>query len=162
MDNDVIIIGVDPGLSKTGYGIVARRRGELSYIASGVISTSSRKSFPLRIKKIYRELREILKEYNPGVMVVEEAIYVRNAKTALMLGQARGVILLAAIESGLVVKEFSPAKIKVAVVGNGSATKEQVNYMVANILGLKGKNLAHDETDALAGAICYLFQNERR
>lgn len=161
MDNNVIIIGVDPGLSKTGYGIVARKGGRLSYIASGVISTSSQKPFPLRIKKIYKELKGILKEYKPEIMVVEEAIYVRNARTALILGQARGVVLLAAIESGVAVEEFSPTKIKVSVVGNGSATKEQVNYMVVNILGLKGRSLTHDETDALAGAICYLFQNRR-
>ncbi|MBO8131563.1 MAG: crossover junction endodeoxyribonuclease RuvC [Candidatus Marinimicrobia bacterium] len=162
MGNSIKIIGVDPGVFKTGYGILQVRENRLQYITSGQIITSSKYSFPDRLKTIFNGLTEVIKKWKPNVMAVEQAIYAQNIQTALKMGQARGIVLLAGKLHGLAIEEFSPAKIKVSVVGNGSATKDQVNFMVKRILDLEKSKLDYDESDALAIAICYFNQNKWR
>lgn len=156
------IIGVDPGISKTGYGIVERSGKEPSFLDYGTITTVAGHSFCSKLQKIYDDLVGIINIWQPDVMAVEETIYAKSAKTAIRLGEARGVVLLAGAKCGLDIYEYSPKKVKISVVGNGSATKEQVRFMVTHILNLEEPPLSLDASDALAIALCHSNQNEFR
>jgi crossover junction endodeoxyribonuclease RuvC len=155
-------LGVDPGLARTGLGLIAVRGDRLFYAGSQLIEPSPRQSLPDRLHRIYASVRQCLREWSPEVMVVENLIYARNAQVALKLGQARGVLLLAAAEHGMPVVEYAPREVKLAVTGYGAASKEQMQRMVQTVLNMSippGRDVAlpanHDIADALALAICH-------
>jgi crossover junction endodeoxyribonuclease RuvC len=149
------IIGVDPGSTVTGYGIVEEVNNKLSHVASGRVVSSSRMDFHHRLKRIYTELEKVIASYEPVVMAVEDLFIARNIKSALKLGHARGVAILAGLNSELPIAEYSPLEVKKALVGYGRAQKVQVQEMVRTLLGLAEPPDA-DTADALAVAICHL------
>jgi crossover junction endodeoxyribonuclease RuvC len=150
----VIIFGIDPGTSITGYGIIRSNGNTISYVASGIIKTNPKMEIPEKLEKIYDGLSAKMNEYGPDCVSIEQAFYGKNVNTTLVLGQARGVAILAAVKSGATVVEYTPREIKKAVVGNGNAVKEQVEYMVKMILRLPDCATQSDEYDALAASIC--------
>jgi len=157
---ELTVLGIDPGLNHTGYGIISQLNNRFIYKGCGTISTSPKVSFSKRLNKIFEDLKEIIKLYHPDLMAIEETIYAQNVKTALKLGHARGAALLAGASFNLDVFAYSPKKIKSSVTGNGSANKEQVKYMVSNLLSLKKEITSFDTSDALATAITHLNQNK--
>ncbi len=152
------IIGIDPGTLFTGYGIIDFDKNELTHVASGVIKIEATKEQAPRLQKIYDELILIIKKYKPNEFSLETAFYGKNAQSALKIGYARGVSLLAAAHCNLNIKEYSPREIKKSVVGNGAASKEQVQFMIKKLLALNIAKLKLDETDALAVAVCHAFK----
>lgn len=148
------IIGIDPGTLNTGYGIVRYGAGEFKLVSSGVISLSKYKNIPPRLDNIYSELSRIIKKFHPDELAIETAFYGKNVQSTLKIGYARGVAILAGMHQGLYPSEYSPREVKKAVTGVGSASKEQVGYMVKKILNITAK-LKLDESDALAVAICH-------
>jgi crossover junction endodeoxyribonuclease RuvC len=157
----MVVLGIDPGTIVTGFGVVARRGTALKLIASGTILNSSRTTIPERLHKIFDSLQVVLSEHHPDEFAIESAFYGKNAQSALKLGHARGVCLLAAVQHGLEPAEYSPREVKQAIVGNGNASKEQVQFMVKALLGLKGKTMAVDASDAIAIALCHLHRKTR-
>jgi crossover junction endodeoxyribonuclease RuvC len=154
----VVILGVDPGTLVTGYGVLARRNGEIRLLGCGSIKNGSRHPMPLRLKKIHLELRSVIDKYHPDEFAIESAFYGKNAQSALKLGHARGVSILAAVEREIPTTEYSPREVKKAVVGNGTASKEQVQYMVRSLLSLNDASMLLDTSDALAVALCHLHR----
>lgn len=151
------ILGVDPGTIVTGWGVVEMVEGNLRHLAHGTIASSGDLGQGGRLRRIYRGLQEVLARYQPQGMSLEKVFFARNAESTVKLGQARGVALLAAAENDIAIHEYASAEIKLAVVGYGRATKEQVQKMVASLLHLSGQ-IPGDAADALAAAICYLHQ----
>jgi crossover junction endodeoxyribonuclease RuvC len=150
-----IILGIDPGFGRVGYGIVAKdKKGEWKALGYGCIETSSKKSFVERIAEIHKELLKIIAAYKPTRMAVEELFFFKNVKTAIEVGQARGVILLTGVEADLPIDEFTPLQVKQAMTGYGRAEKGQMQKMVAMTLGIKEKIKSDDAADALAVALC--------
>jgi len=149
------IIGIDPGLIQTGYGIVSVVKDTLHLVDLGVIKPRSRDPMPLRLRTIFRDVLELLKKYDPTVLAIEEAFYGKNVRSFLGLGQARGVAILAAAEVDIPVYEYSPRKIKQALTGNGNAHKDQVQFMVRVRMNIQEENIPPDASDALAVAICH-------
>lgn len=150
------ILGIDPGSQITGIGIIdASERGELKLCYHGCVKTSRTKSLPERLKQIYNGLTDIIRQYSPDHVAVEDIFYSDNVKTAIVMGQARGIALLAPVNLGIPPAEYSPREVKLAVVGRGNASKEQVHFMVKNILGLKEDITPDDASDALAVALCH-------
>jgi len=152
----VKIFGIDPGSDRTGYGCVEAVGSRHRLIVSGAISTASAVSFPEKLLQIHLGLAAVIAECRPDCVAIENLFYATNARSALRLGHARGVAMLAAIEAGVTVVEYTPAEIKRAVVGYGRAEKGQVAQMVKMLLGLDTIPKPHDATDALAVAICHL------
>lgn len=150
------VLGVDPGTSVTGYGVVERKGGGLISVGYGIIASPPRRGMAARLETIYRALGEIIGQYRPDCLSVEGLFFAKNVQSALKLGQARGVALLAAAQAGLPLFEYSPAEIKGAVTGYGAADKGQVQRMVASLLGLDSIPTPPDAADALAVAICHL------
>lgn len=150
------VLGIDPGTAITGYGVVEVRNRSLISIAHGVIATPPRQPFPLRLQAIHQALQAIIRQHRPECGVVEGLFFAKNVRTALQLGQARGVALLAVVDGGLDVFEYSPLEVKSALTGTGRASKEQVQRMVASLLGISSGIPATDATDALALAICHI------
>lgn len=148
-----IILGVDPGSRKTGFGLIETTGNRSVYMTSGMIMVADL-TFPERLKTIYQSLESIIEDYSPQVMVVEQVFMAKNASSALKLGQARGAAIAAGAVSDLIVEEYSARQIKQAVVGTGSAQKEQVQLMVKHLLKLD-QMPQEDAADALAAAICY-------
>jgi crossover junction endodeoxyribonuclease RuvC len=149
------ILGIDPGSIITGWGVVEAVGNSLKHVAHGTINSNAGDSQSARLKSIYQGIAETLAAYRPDGISLETVFFARNAQSALKLGQARGVALLAAAHNHTAVHEYSAAQIKVAVVGYGQASKEQVQMMVASLLRIPAK-LAADAADALAAAICHL------
>ncbi len=148
------ILGIDPGSRITGYGIVDAGRGKVGFVSCGVIKTTPR--FPLanRLNEIFEGINEVIQLYDPEVAAVEEVFMATNANSALKLGQARGAAVVAAMQNGLGVHDYSAKKVKRAVVGYGQAEKGQVQHMVRVLLGLSATP-SSDAADALAVAICH-------
>ncbi len=151
------VLGIDPGTVITGWGVVEMVEGSILHLAHGTIGSSGSRGLASRLSRIYHGLQEILTRYEPQGISLEKVFFARNAQSALKLGQARGVAMLAAAERDIAIHEYASAEIKLAVVGYGQATKEQVQKMVASLLHLSGK-IPGDAADALAAAICYLHQ----
>lgn len=147
------ILGIDPGLRVTGFGIIEKAGGRLAYVSSGCIRVQE-ESLPLRLKSIMDNLNEVISQYHPDQVAVEQVFVNINPKSTLMLGQARGAAICAAVLRNLSVAEYTALQVKQAVVGNGHAKKEQVQEMVRRLLGLAG-NPGADAADALACAICH-------
>ena len=155
------MLGVDPGTLVTGYGLVARENSRIRFLACGAIRNPSDRSMPLRLKNIHDELCAIMARFSPDEFAIESAFYGKNAQSALKLGHARGVSILAAVAREIPTSEYSPREVKKAVVGNGAASKEQVQYMVKSLLHIPDSRMVHDASDALAIALCHLHRLER-
>ena len=150
----MIVLGIDPGTAALGYGLVERTGGRLRAVDHGVIVTSPDLSLGERLLAIHSGLAELLATHAPGVVAVERLYFSRNAQTAMAVGHARGVVLLAAAAAGVPVREATPNEVKVAVAGYGAADKEQVGRMVALVLGMAARPTPDDAADALAIAVC--------
>ena len=154
------VFGIDCGTEVTGFGVVesddAARQPRLVCKAMGTIRLAKTKTLPVRLEQVFRELTAELERWQPDAVAIEEAFFAVNAKSALKLGQVRGVALLAAARQGLPVAEYAPLKIKSSVVGYGLAKKEQVQFMVARLLELAQVPQSPDAADALAIAICHI------
>jgi crossover junction endodeoxyribonuclease RuvC len=152
-----IVLGIDPGSIVTGWGLVEVEANQLRHLSHGTIATRTSLGLALRLSQIYQELHKIIEHYQPTAVSLEKVFFSRNVQSALKLGQARGVALLAAAEGEIGVAEYSAAEVKVAVVGYGQATKEQVQRMVSTLLCLRG-SIRADAADALAAAICHIHR----
>ena len=149
------IIGIDPGLINTGYGIISFNKDEKKIIDFGIISPDKNASLSFRLNTIYNDISSIILKYKPTCLSIEEVFYSNNISTTLKLGQARGAVLIAAAQSNLDVYEYSARKIKLSITGNGNSHKDQVKFMVGNTLKVDMSNYKHDATDALAAALCH-------
>lgn len=159
----MVVIGIDPGTAITGYGLVKENdRGELAVVDYGVIRTSSERKLPDRLLELHRQLKEILQLHRPETGAVEKLFFQRNVRTAISVGQARGVALLSLAESGVMVAEYTPMEVKQAVAGYGGADKSQVQYMVRALLNLEEIPQPDDAADALAVAICHAHSAKMR
>jgi len=152
----VRVFGIDPGSDRTGYGCIDSDGRRHQLVGCGAVRAGGGATFPDQLSIIFRELSALLAEHRPECVAIENIFYVANARSALKLGHARGVAMLAAIEAGAIIVEYTPAEIKRAVVGYGRAEKPQVAQMVKMLLGLDTIPKPHDATDALAVAICHL------
>lgn len=149
------VMGIDPGSLCTGYGVVDAVKGNLQAVHWGSIRPPARKPFPDRLKYIYDGLTEVLREYAPDTVAIEDIFFAVNAKSTIKLGQARGVAILAVMNAGKSLAEYSPLEVKQSTVGYGRADKRQVQDMVTALLKLKQKPEPLDVSDALAVAICH-------
>jgi crossover junction endodeoxyribonuclease RuvC len=149
------VLGIDPGLTRAGYGVVEQAAGKLRALDFGTIHASG-DGVPEQLRHLRATLEEVIAAYAPDEVVVERLFVTRNQRTAIRVGQASGVALLAAAEAGLPVTEYGPLQVKQAVVGVGNATKSQISYMVRRLLGLAERPDTADAADALALAICHL------
>ena len=150
-----IVLGIDPGLANTGWGIVAQQGSRLSCVAYGCISTDASTPLAQRLRVIHEQMGAVVHTYTPECVGIETVWFGQNITAAFATGQARGAALVACAESDLAVGEFTPRQIKLAVVGTGSAEKEQVQYMVRKLLRLDHVPQPDHAADALAAAICY-------
>ncbi len=152
------VLGIDPGSRLTGFGLIDIKNHQPSYVTSGIIK-SLEGNFPERLKTIYQSVLNLMKEYNPNIMVIESVFVHKSAGSALKLGHARAAALCASFDSEVEIFEYAPREIKKAVVGNGAASKEQVQHMVVSLLGLDASP-AEDAADAIAAALCYSNQEK--
>jgi crossover junction endodeoxyribonuclease RuvC len=152
-----ISIGIDPGTGTTGYGVVGlSEMGDLSLLACGVIRTPPRVAMHLRLQELFNDLRDLIDEFRPQALAVEKLFFGRNVTTAITVGQARGIVLLAAAMAQLEVAEYTPAEVKQAIAGYGNADKRQVQEMVQRILDLPEIPRPDDAADGVAIAVCHL------
>jgi len=149
------VLGIDPGSLHTGYGVIEESGNDLKIIAAGCITNKVKEPFDKRYHRIFSELQTVIENTKPEIAALENVIYCNNTQVAIKLGEARGVAILAAAKAGVEIREYSPKKIKQAVVGNGNASKEQVQAMIQRLLKLKEQPYP-DTADALAAAICHL------
>jgi crossover junction endodeoxyribonuclease RuvC len=151
----VIVLGIDPGLANTGYGVVARRRGRLLALDGGVITTPAGLAPERRLAEIHAAVDALLDEHAPDAMALEELYFGQNVRTAFAVGQARGVVVLAAGQHGVPCTGYTPQQVKGAVCGSGRAQKDQVARMVKTLLGLSEEPRPDHAADALAVAVCH-------
>lgn len=150
------VMGIDPGTVTSGYGVIDEAGGNLSYVDAGGVTTSAGSPFHERLKTIYDGLEGVINTARPDAIALESVFFAKNVQSALKLGHARGVAILAAVQAGIPVFEYSPLEIKQAVVGYGAAEKPQVQQMVKALLCLSKLPKPHDASDALAAAICHI------
>ena len=150
-----VILGIDPGLANTGWGVVHQAGSRLSCVAYGCVSTPAHQPLERRLLKIHDQIAAVIDRFDPVCVGIETVWFGQNVSAAFATGQARGAALVACAEGGLSVGEFTPKQIKLAVVGTGSAEKAQVQYMVKRLLGLERLPSPDHSADALAAAICY-------
>lgn len=148
------ILGIDPGLRITGFGVIEKQGNQLIYVASGCIKSNDKQSLPERLKTLFAGISEVITTYQPNQAAVEKVFVNVNPQSTLLLGQARGAAISALVQADLTVAEYTALQVKQAVVGQGKATKEQVQNMVVRLLSLPGAPSA-DAADALACAICH-------
>jgi len=151
-----IILGVDPGFGRAGFGILEKTKSGCQVLSYGCIDTSPKKEFGERLLEVSEGMNYLIKKYKPQRMAVEKLFFSKNITTAIQVAEARGVVILAATTFGLRVEEFTPPQIKQAITGYGKAEKKQMQKMVAMILGIKEKIKSDDAADALAVALCAL------
>ena len=152
----MFVLGIDPGVSRCGYGCVESARGQTRAIAVGVLSTSPSEPLPDRLGALDSDIRELLADLRPDVVAVERLFFQTNVRTAMSVGQASGLVLAAASQAGCTVVQYTPNQVKQAVAGYGAAGKEQVQRMVQSLLGLPEVPKPADAADALALALCHL------
>lgn len=150
------VLGIDPGTATTGYGIMENKNGKSKVIEYGCIKTDKNLSFPERLRIIYNTIKNIIKKNKPDCVAIEEIFFSKNVKTAISVGHARGVGILAGINSGIEIAEYTPLQVKIAVVGYGRAEKYQVQEMLKILLKLKFIPKPDDASDALAVAYCHI------
>lgn len=155
------IIGIDPGTAILGYGIIEVVDGELHPLTYGVITTPAKQYMPERLQQIYQELNELIGAYRPDAAAVEELFFGRNVTTAITVGQARGVVLLALANAHIPIAEYSPLKVKDTITGYGKADKAQVQMMVQNLLHLEEIPRPDDAADGLAIAIAHYYHSRQ-
>ncbi len=153
------ILGVDPGSLCTGFGIIAGEGDDFHYVASGTIVPGKNEQRYEKLREIYKQIEQVIAQHSPTHFAIENVFYSKNAKSSLILGEARGVAILAAALAGLPVFEYSAREVKQSVTGRGEADKSQVNFMLGRILDMKETPQSNDESDALAVAICHAFKN---
>ncbi|MEK7824188.1 MAG: crossover junction endodeoxyribonuclease RuvC [Candidatus Eisenbacteria bacterium] len=151
------VLGLDPGSRRTGFGLVEKIGNRLRCVAHGTVAPGARLGLPQRLHDIAARIGEVMESGRPDTVVVEEAFYHESARSTLVLGHVRGALLVAAVQRGLAVAEYSPREIKLSVAGSGAAAKEQVAFMVRRLLDLRGAVPA-DASDALAAALCHLHR----
>jgi len=150
----VKILGIDPGLVNTGFGIISHAK-KIEVLDYGIISPDIKTDLSIRLNTIYNDTKLLIKKYLPDCLSIEEVFYSNNVKTTMKLGQARGAVLIAAAEFDLAVYEYSARKIKLSLTGNGNSTKDQVKFMVENRLKVQINSSKNDASDALAAALCH-------
>lgn len=155
------ILGIDPGLGRTGYALVVAQGGRLTPGAAGVFTTAPRGETGARLLALHRQVTDFLQAERPDVVAMEELFFNRNITTGIQVAQARGVCFLAAAQAGIPVAEYNPQHVKVAVTGQGRAEKQQVIYMVRRLLGLERNPSPDDVADAMAVAICHAHTGGR-
>jgi len=155
------ILGVDPGSTCTGFGLILEEGGNVRYVSSGAITPPRRASRHDRLGVIFQSLENVIREHRPTHFAIEEVFVNKNVKSAIVLGEARGTAILAATLAGVPVFEYAPREVKLSVTGNGAAHKSQVNFMLGKILGLSPPPQSTDESDALAIAMCHAFRNRQ-
>jgi crossover junction endodeoxyribonuclease RuvC len=151
------ILGIDPGIGRCGWGVIDFEKGKFTTLNYGCIETSPKKNVQDRLKQVHEEVSVIIKKYQPKALSIEELFFNNNAKTAFVVGQARGVILLAAAENNLTIGIYTPLQVKLALTGYGRAEKPQVGQMVKVLLALKEVPKPDDTADGLAIAITHAF-----
>lgn len=151
----MIILGLDPGTATTGYGVIRMTNFKITAVAYGCIITKPDMEMPQRLEVIYNDLGQIIQQYRPDEVAIEKLFFGRNVTNGIMVGQARGVLLLRLAQAGLTIGEYTPMQVKQALVGFGHAEKKQVQYMVQNFLKLPELPKPDDAADALAIAICH-------
>lgn len=152
----MLTLGIDPGTATTGFGLVTEKDGQLVFVDYGVIKTSSQEDSQTRLRQIYAAVKKLVAEHKPGAIAVEKLFFGVNTKTAMAVGQARGMTLLAAAEAGIQVAEYTPLEVKMALTGYGRADKNQIQQMVKTLLKLSLVPKPDDAADALAIAICHV------
>jgi crossover junction endodeoxyribonuclease RuvC len=155
----VRILGVDPGSHCTGYGIVSAEAGSFAYIGSGFIKPPKSADRFDRLRMIFERIHRVIDEHSPTHFAIEDVFYSKNARSSLVLGEARGAAILAAALAGLPIHEYPPREVKQSVTGNGAADKSQVNFMLGKILELDHPPENDDESDAIAIALCHAFKD---
>jgi len=151
----MIIMGIDPGLAITGFGLIHFEKNHFQVIQYGVIRTESKETLPNRLVQIHQGIQTLIDRYQPQAVAVEELFFNTNAKSALLVGQARGVVVVTAAVAGLPVYEYTPLQVKQGIAGYGRAEKQQVQHMVKTLLNLKEIPRPDDAADALAIAVCH-------
>lgn len=151
----MLVLGLDPGLATTGYGLVQSDGEHLQAVAYGVLRTSARLPLAARLVDLHQKTCALLEQYHPHVVAVEELFFATNAQTAMLVGEARGVLLFTVAQAGLEIREYTPLQVKQAVTGYGAADKSQVQHMVRLLLGLDEIPRPDDAADALAVSICH-------
>tara|TARA_Y100001968_G_scaffold333310_1_gene395399 strand:- start:1483 stop:1962 length:480 start_codon:yes stop_codon:yes gene_type:complete len=154
------VLGIDPGLGNTGYGIISAVNNNFELIEYGVIKTNSKDKLANRLKIIFNEVTNLISKHKPNILSIEEIFYSKNVKSSLLLGHARGVSIAAASVNEILVYEYAARKIKQSLTGNGNAHKDQVRFMVKNLLKMDTIPKSDDASDALAIALCYLLQTK--
>ncbi|MBW7995092.1 MAG: crossover junction endodeoxyribonuclease RuvC [Candidatus Glassbacteria bacterium] len=154
-----LVLGVDPGGEVTGFGVLRKQGASCGMVACGASRAVRGESLADKLTRIFRFVQDVIEEYEPGEMAVEDIFYGRNAQSMKSIGQVRGVIILAGALAGLDVYEYAPREVKLAVAGRGSASKEQVQRMIQAVLGLSSPPEPHDAADALAVALCHTHRH---
>lgn len=154
MTRPSLVLGIDPGTAVTGFGVVAFDGRAATLVECGVLRTTAHDALPVRLTEIHDGVRDLIARHRPDTLSVEDIFYARNVRTTVVLGHARGVILLAGQQAGLTIREYPPAEIKKAITGRGAATKEQVQFMVTKLLRLKHAPEPADAADGVAAALC--------
>jgi crossover junction endodeoxyribonuclease RuvC len=156
--SDKIILGLDPGTTTMGYGIIRIRKNNMEMISTGVIHLHKLENHELKLKKIFEKVSFLVDEYLPDEVAIEAPFFGKNVQSMLKLGRAQGVAMAAVLTRDLPIQEYAPRKIKQAITGNGNASKEQVAKMLQSLLKLKELPKKLDATDGLAAAVCHHFQ----
>lgn len=160
MMNEKIILGIDPGTNIMGYGFILNKNKSIELITMGVVKLDKLDNQPLKLKKIFETVTELIERYKPDEFSIEAPFFGKNVQSMLKLGRAQGVAIAAALNRSLPVFEYSPRKIKQAITGNGNASKEQVAAMLCTLMNIKETPQFFDATDGLAAAVCHYFQNK--
>ena len=158
MANERIILGIDPGTSIMGYGLIQVKGKKLELITLDVLKLTHLGTQPLKLKLIFETVLGVIDQYHPDELAIEAQFFGKNVQSMLKLGRAQGVAIAAALHRSIPIFEYSPRKIKQSITGNGNASKEQVAAMIANLVVMKGPPVGLDATDALAVALCHYYQ----
>lgn len=160
LSKDRIILGIDPGTTVMGYGLIHQKGNNIELLTLGVVKLSKLSNHALKLQKIFKRTLSLIEEYHPDEMAIEAQFFGKNVQSMLKLGRAQGVAIAAALSRDIPYTEYEPKKIKKAVTGNGNASKEQVAAMLKTIIGLKEIPDLLDATDALATAVCHFYQRK--
>jgi len=159
LEKEKIILGIDPGTSVTGYGIIEVNGNRIKLMAIGILELKQYKDHYVKLQKIFQRLTQLIDEYLPDELAIEAPFYGKNVQSMLKLGRAQGVAIAAALSRSIPIFEYAPRKIKMAITGQGNASKEQVAYLLQKILHLNELPTDLDATDGLAAAVCHNFQH---